>query len=221
MGAKLDLTGKRFGRLLAVRLEKNTKNKSGQLSWLCECDCGGAKVVTGSTLVRGSTKSCGCLQRETAYNMSQAAVTHGSEPKRLYSIWCKLKGRVCCKTSPDYKDYGGRGIAIMFTCFEDFREWALKNGYTNSLSIDRIDNDGPYSRDNCRWATAKEQARNTRRNKWYTHPVTGERLSAIEWAERLGMTPGNVQIRLRRNWSLVDALSLPPLAQHYKRRQAL
>ena len=173
-GVFVDLTGKTFGKLTVICKSTN-KTKAKALKWWCKCECGTIKEYIGGQLKYGRTKSCGCSKG-----------THNLSKSRLYNIWRSMNKRCTLHSNKDYSRYGGRNISVMFTCFEDFHHWASTNGYSSNLSIDRIDNNGPYSRDNCRWATKKEQAANRRDTVMITNAVTGERLCAHEWSRRLG-----------------------------------
>ena len=158
-----ELIGKRFGRL--VVLAEADKGAQGKRRWLCVCDCGGFTVTGKSNLISGNTKSCGCLHGEMA---AQRQYKHGGKGTRLYNIWKNARQRCRNTHNPDYcKWYGVRGIKFTqeWDDFSKFREWALANGYTDTLTLDRIDPNGDYGPDNCRWATWAEQRHNQRRSK--------------------------------------------------------
>lgn len=145
-----DLTGRRFGRLVALRRAEN--DSGGRTVWECRCDCGTIKCIRAAALTQGLTKSCGCLR-------------HGKSKTRLYHIWANMIQRCENPKSNRFHLYGGRGVSVCKEWREDFMNfysWAIQNGYTDTLSIDRIDADGNYEPSNCRWATMSEQNKNRR-----------------------------------------------------------
>lgn len=161
--AFIDLTGKKFGRLTVIGLDTN--NTCNEKKWLCSCECGGIKSVKGSSLRNGVTVSCGCYQREVVKKVNKI---HGMYTSRIHRIWSAMKQRCYNPNNEAYKNYGGRGIKVCDEWKNDFTKfcsWALCNGYSDELSIDRIDNDGNYEPNNCRWATREQQNNNTRRQK--------------------------------------------------------
>lgn len=183
MSSFKDLTGQRFGRLIAV--EKTGINTAKQSLWLCKCDCGREVVIRGYCLTNGSTKSCGCYRRELG---SWGKSHNRSKYKRLYNIWLKMKRRCYNKKEKYYYNYGGRGIKVCnewLHNFDAFRKWAFENDYQENLTIDRIDNNGNYEPSNCRWANRQQQNRNTRRNRYLT--FNGETKVASDWATITGI----------------------------------
>ena len=152
-----DLIGQRFGKLTVV--DKLGKNYRRAMMWLCRCDCGAMTKATTTTLRNGHVRSCGCLRIKDRQ-------TVGGKPIRLYRIWKNMKKRCYNANTTDYLYYGARGITVCdeWHDFSPFRAWALENGYTDELTLDRINNDGNYEPANCRWATWKEQAKHRRPN---------------------------------------------------------
>jgi len=211
-----DVTGEIFGRLTAVRYEYTDKNNHRK--WLFSCACGNSAVLPLGRVVTGNTKSCGCLRteklKERAHILYQAAhnaqVTHGMSRTRVYRIWKAMKGRCYNPNLPGYNYYGGRGIHV---CKEwrynaqAFIEWALSHGYSNKLEIDRIDNDGPYSPENCRWATRQQQVNNFSRNRRITY--NGKTMTCAEWDRELGFPESTVANRISDGFSEIEAVSTP------------
>ena len=164
-----DLLGKRFGRLLVLSRDAPIKGKV--TTWSCKCDCGNTAHVVTSSLVAGLTKSCGCLRRET---VAKRSTVHGGCGTRLYTIWSDMRLRCYNPNAVGYEYYGGRGITVCnewLNSFESFRDWSVKHGYSDDLTIDRVDNDGNYEPNNCRWATYTEQNNNSRNCKNYRRNV--------------------------------------------------
>lgn len=198
---KIDLTGQRFGRLLviseAAQIEKRVR-------WNCLCDCGNTKVVDSSNLRMGYTKSCGCLHTETT---SKVNGTHHDSKSRLFHIWMSMKARCSNPRLKSYKNYGARGIDVCLlwrTSYESFHDWAVQHGYSDKLSIDRIDVNKGYTPENCRWTTSKEQCRNTRRNICFNGKCIAE------WCEETGIDKRTVYQRIRAyKWPLEKAIFTP------------
>jgi hypothetical protein len=203
MGKIIDLTGKRFERLYVIKLAKTDK----RAYWHCLCDCGSEKIISSHSLVRGLTKSCGCLKEERSRQLNRK---HGLTTKnnRLYHIWFGIKERCYNKKHPHYHRYGGRGI-ILCSEWHDypvFYNWALSHGYDDNLTIDRKNNDEGYSPDNCRWADKKGQNRNLSNNVFIT--VNGITKLLVEWSEETGINASTIRGRIRHGWSAKKALGL-------------
>lgn len=167
-----DIVGCRFGRLKVVEFSYKKNHHS---YYLCQCECGEMKTIRRDALTRGKVKSCGCLQREYQQKISSMRpvhITHGMSNTRLYRIWCGMKKRCYNPKHKNYNSYGGRGISVCdewLNNFSLFCEWAMEHGYTDILTIDRIDVNGNYEPCNCRWVTWAEQARNKRNTKEADH----------------------------------------------------
>lgn len=185
-----NLIGERFGRLIVIK-EKG-RNKRRQKIWLCKCDCGKEKEIPTSYLTSGDTTSCGCYRKECEIkNLSKTwgkPRTHGLSNTRLYQIWADMKDRCYNIKSVSYKDYGERGVKVCDEWINDFvcfYNWAIKNGYNDTLSIDRINVNGNYEPNNCRWTTSKEQANNKRNTRKIT--IYGETKTAYEFEKQYGI----------------------------------
>lgn len=155
-----DLTNQRFGRLTVI---ERSPVKSNMTYWLCRCDCGKYVSVRRDKLISGNTSSCGCFSIESTKARNTKHGGRSGRGERTYNIWCAMRQR--CRVD---KNYAGRGITVCQEWAESypaFRAWALSHGYSDELSIDRIDNDKGYEPSNCRWATRHEQNLNTRRSK--------------------------------------------------------
>lgn len=206
MGKHIVVTGKRYGRLVA--LEEIRKNN--RLAYLCECDCGELKLVLKSNLVSGKIRSCGCLRRENSARLAQGLTQtiHGQSKTPLYKVWAAMKDRCYNERSPEYHNYGGRGITICvdwLNSFESFYDWSIKNGYRQGLTIDRINGGVEYAPGNCRWTTAKVQGNNTRRNHLLEY--NGEVHTVAEWADIKGINYNTLNGRIHRGWTIERALT--------------
>ena len=206
----LDLSEQRFGRLVAIRRAGVTKNR--KVLWECRCDCGTVCIVQTAQLRNGKTKSCGCLWKESVL---KACTKHGGAARdgrgsKMYIVWASMIARCTNPKDPRYKDYGGRGITVCERWRESFAAFLEDVGHrpSDKHELDRFpDNNGNYQLDNIRWATRKQQMRNTRANKLITY--MGNTLSMAEWCERLGLNYAKVSYRFRRGWTVEAAFQAP------------
>lgn len=200
----VNLDGLKFGRLTVIRQVES--DKWGKSRWLCCCSCGNEIIVNANNL-KAKTNSCGCLKKELLH---ESKIIHGDYKKRLYHIWCLMLARCSNQNRPEYIHYGGRGIKVCKEWINDysvFRQWALSNGYADNLSIDRIDVNGNYCPDNCRWATAKMQANNQRTNRFLS--FNGQTLTLSEWADKTKINQDAIYGRLKRGWTIEQSLTIP------------
>jgi hypothetical protein len=204
--ARIDLAGIRYGRLIVLDYSNTTK---GVAYWRCRCDCGKETLVRGAYLRTGNTTSCGCWQKE--FRLVNRRKYPPETKGRLRSIWHAMLSRCEQPTHKHYPYYGGRGIAVYEEWRNDylaFWQWAVSNGYDNNLELDRRDNNQGYTPDNCRWATRKQQNRNSRHNVSVT--AFGERKLLIEWTEdpRCVVVYGILRKRISNGWNPERALTL-------------
>ena len=182
----IDMIGKTCGRLTVI---KRVPNKGKNARWGCICSCGEYVEVDGCHLRNGGVKSCGCILKEAKWNK-----THGLSNSRIYGIWHGMKRRCDSRN----KNYGGRGITVCNewkNSFDTFYEWALNNGYNETLTIDRIDVNGNYCPENCRWATITEQQNNKRTNVIIEYDGVSHTVS--EWAKILNIKRETLVKRLK------------------------
>ena len=201
-----------FGRWRAIRRAPSHKTPSSSLSmWLCECSCGIRREVTTGSLVNGTSKSCGCLNAELSRERARKShTTHGLYYTSEHRSWTGMKTRCLNKNNPKYPYYGGRGIKICpaWMSFDKFfRDMGPKPA--KYLTIERKDVNGDYCPENCCWATNKVQQNNKRSNRAITH--NGTTLNLSEWASRTEIHHNTIDNRLKRGWSIQEALMKPPL----------
>lgn len=207
----VDLVGQQFGRLTVTRfLEYRPAPTSGRPTkrkrwWECRCACGAVKAQPEAELKAGKVKSCGCLHNETAGNRTR---THGLSKKTPeWFCWQGIVKRCENPKAVGYANYGGRGITVCERWRHDFPAFLSDMGPKPSPkhSIDRIDNSGSYSPENCRWATRTEQSRNSRHNRWIT--CFGKTLILADWARETGISKDTIRDRLNRGWPVERALA--------------
>lgn len=187
MGKLKDLTGQRFGRLVVMERAESYIQPSGQkkTQWRCKCDCGNEIITVGYNLTRGLTTSCGCVRTERLIKMNK---THGKSNHILFSKWEHMKDRCCNPNDKRYKNYGGRGIKICdewLNSFESFYKWSIENGYEDGLTIDRINVNGNYEPNNCRWTTWNIQCNNRTNNVYIEY--NGETKTLKQWCDILNI----------------------------------
>lgn len=201
-----EIKSKKYGKLTAIELVGRDRN--GVFLWRCMCDCGKECIVRQNELRNGGTKSCGCLRKESA---RMRRPYHHDE--RLYVLWIGIRQRCENPKHASYKWYGGKGIKVCDEWESDymsFKKWALESGYDESLprgtqTIDRIDCDGDYSPENCRWATQKEQVRNSSKCTTFVD-YNGEKILLSELCERVGADYNKIRHRIYRGKTINEAL---------------
>ena len=184
MEPRCDLKDKRFGRLKVIGLDI----KKARETWICKCDCGVIKSIRGDSLESGNTRSCGCLKKEQDSKNLTTHYSHMLSGSRLFNIWLNMKQRCENPKNKAYDRYGGRGIRVCEEWYNNsnaFFEWAHANGYSDNLTIDRIENDGNYEPSNCRWVANKAQCRNRRSNINVEH--NDKKVTLIELSEITGI----------------------------------
>ena len=208
----IDISNKKFGKLLAL---KRCTNMSGKTAWECKCDCGNITFVTTSNLTCNRIRSCGCLKIK---QLLERSTTHNQRHTVLYSVWRGLRQRCNNPKHASYHNYGGRGITVCEEwdkSFQAFYDWSYANGYSTEnqkdeklkLTIDRIDNNGNYEPSNCRWVDRKTQTRNMRTTRFIT--FNGQNKSVSEWCEIYGIKLQTFNTRIRNGWSIEEALTKP------------
>jgi len=197
-----DITGKKFNLLTVLR---EAGIKKGSYQWECLCDCGNIYVTDGCRLRTNRVKSCGCTRRN---NLIKTVTKHGLCYTNEYKIWTGIKYRILNKKRTGYHRYGGRGIKLCerWTVFENFLN-DMGPRPSKDHSVDRINNNGDYEPENCRWATRRQQNNNTRKTINFT--INGRTLSKADWAREAGIKYMTLDHRLRLGWSIEEALRIP------------
>lgn len=194
----VDLTRRKFGRLT---ITKYLGRGDGGALWECKCDCGNKIVSRSHPMKAGRTKSCGCLAKE---NLIKRQTKHGEAVRskhlsKEYRAWSQMKSRCYTKSCPNFKRYGARGIRVCARWLKSYKNFLLDMGRAKSRlhSLERNNNQGNYQPSNCRWATRKDQQRNTRGNRFYSH--LGQTKCIAAWAEHYGMTYSGMRKKIRRS----------------------
>lgn len=197
----IDLKGTRIGRwLVGDPIRKKIKRRT-LVYWNCVCKCGQKKLIHSYTLRRGTSLSCGCERTE---RLRRRITTHGMSKSRIFGIWQGMVARCNNPNTRYYHRYGGRGIKVCkrWTKFENF--YRDMGEPPERHSIDRIDNNGHYSKSNCRWSTHRQQSLNRSNNRFVDYK--GTRLTISEWAQRIGTDYRNISYRLNAGWTTKNAL---------------
>ena len=212
----INLSGRRFGRLLVIRFEKSRKPCASEpcgtvsvIKWHCRCDCGGkAKVISNNLMKRGGTRSCGCIQREVTRKRS---LKHGHDPRSgrtpEYRSWRSMMVRCYWKNEKFWKHYGGRGIVVCKRWFSFSNFFKDMGPRPLGTFLDREDPDGNYTPSNCRWLSKAESADNKTTTIWMK--FNGKRKTITAWSRSLGVTRGLLYSRFRRGWSPERILTTP------------
>lgn len=208
-----NITGKKFGMLVPI---EKLGTRRGRTLWKCKCDCGKEIELTSDLLLHSKVQipNCGCLSGRRVDG--GRSYIHRMCNTRIYETYNRMLGRCNNPNNQDYRDYGGRGISVCMEWsgvngFQKFYDWSMQNGYSNELSIDRIDVNGNYEPLNCRWADDITQANNKRNNRYLV--FNGRKQTIAQWAREYGMSYSMLYIRIRKGWSVEDALLTPNLGR--------
>ena len=211
MGKRIDLTGKTINGVYVRDFAYVGGGKSQKAYWNCTCSCGNEFIAESYKLRTGYTRSCGCLRAET---LRKRATTHGTtaggQKNRLYFIWKSMRMRCNCQSDKAYKNYGGRGIKVCdeWNDYLVFKSWSLNNGYSDDLTIERININKGYSPDNCKWIPLKDQCLNKQNTIWVVYK--GQRKPLKVWCGELGLKYEKITQRLKPlGWSVERAFETP------------
>lgn len=195
-----DLTNKRFGKLVVLNF--NSISKSKHSIWECKCDCGNKCLSYSTNLIRGVASSCGCIKKSV---LGKNTTKHGLSKTRIFKIWAGVRKRCLNEKCQSYHNYGGRGIKICER-WNDFYNFYndMINGYSDELTLDRIDPNGDYTPSNCRWVNHQAQANNRRNNVFIC--FNGETKTIAQWSNITGVRRNAISYRIKHGWDLKDAL---------------
>lgn len=201
MSKFVDIKGKKYNRWTVI---EKSKTKNGKTYWLCECECGKRKIVYGTSLRSGKSKSCGCFNKEIVSKQKGLSTT------RLYRIYKLVVKRCYDKTDKSYKYYGAKGVTVYnkwLNNFISFYNWSINNDYNDKLTLDRIDVNGNYEPSNCRWISEKEQHYNRTDNIYFT--INNEQKCLSQLCEEYNMPYQTVWRRLKKGKDIIEALTTP------------
>lgn len=210
MPAKEEVIGNKYG-LISVIADAKREENSNCRRVLGKCDCGTVKTFRLSQLKRSKNANCGCYKREQFIHRQ---TKHGDAKKRLYKIWHGMRSRCYNENDTKYELYGGKGIKVCDEWINDFKafeKWSSENGYSENLTIDRIDSNKNYEPSNCRWADIIIQNRN-RKNCWYI-TINGVTKLAIDWAKENRINESTIFSRRRKGWSDIDCVTRPVIGK--------
>lgn len=201
----IDLTGRIFERLIVVERAPSTLSKKNKQTtrWVCSCSCGNTITTDSTSLIQSKTRSCGCLQKESFISRIK---THGQSKTRVYRIWKGMWSRCTNENTKAYISYSPRVPPASWKSFEEFIK-DMGQPPSDLHSIERINNNLPYSKANCKWATASEQSRNTKRTLAITFNNKTQCLK--DWSKDTGITYSVLRDRLAAGWSVERALRTP------------
>lgn len=211
-----DYTGKRFGKLIVLGIS-DKKGKSGHKYYRCLCDCGNEKDISASHLATGASKSCGCGVRLATIKRN---TTHGLSKSRLFTKWMNMKSRCSNPNDKAYAYYGGKGIKVCDewqTNFMAFYDWSMSNGYSDNLTIERIDVNGDYMPNNCKWIPFCDQAKNKSNNRFVE--INGTKKLISEWCKESPVSMTTIYQRIRNGWNEIDAITMPDQRKIRKNRK--
>lgn len=184
----IDMIGNKYNKLTVI--SEMEYQKYGRRCYLCKCDCGNEKVIVGESIRYGRTTSCGCYAKSKV-------TKHGMADTSSHVAWSSMRQRCTTETHKQYHNYGGRGIKVCDRWMDSYENFLSDMGIrpTKKHSLDRIDNNGDYTPDNCRWATSEQQLNNRRVSRFIE--LDGIKLTVAQWSRKLNITESKIHHRLR------------------------